>query len=197
MWIFFLWIFRFIIFLGPLVWKLTKRFSGWFMVAFLALWKRFKGLFGFGAVIAGSAASTGSKVLVGLYGLQGAFWFIGILITIFLAAYGSDFLGYLLDVSGIQGFIDMLINPIKKIGPAVDDIGHLTSTAGSGSFPSVASAFGAVSFGSILSYFSFLKFIDLALAAVFGFVYLKLNILLYQAYLKRIGLPTKSSRGVL
>ncbi len=169
--------------------------------AFIILWffkglAWFKGLFAFTAASAASNATTGIGIMGVIYSLQGVIWVASLFLTFMVAWFGSDVIGFFLDITGIQGYIDELIEPLKNAGKTFDKIGGVTSNVTS-TKTIVGSALGNVSFDDVVDYFSFLDYLDYALAAVFGFLALKINIIVWQNFLKSASSPTKGTRGGL
>ncbi len=175
--------------------KYLLVFSTFIMLAFGKISELLKRIFGIGVFSAAASSGGFSNFLVKMFFWQGLIWLCSLALTILIGYFASDVISYLLDIVGIQGYVNDLIEPIKKAGASFNKIGISTTNVGGVAAP--PSALGNVNYVKVFEYFSFEKYLNYALATIFGFVILKLNIILFKAINKASSLPGNMFGGPL
>ncbi len=186
--VFFPWVGGILLAIKAFIGRWALAFSIFIMGAFLKVVDWLRGLFGLGVLGAASTATSFSGLLVKLLLWQGLIWFCSVALTVLIGYFASDVINYLLDIAGVKAYVNELIEPIKKAGASFNKIGLATTKDGA------TSALGATNYVKVFEYFSFEKYLNYALATIFGFVALKVNIILFKA-IQRADLLPRNTLG--
>ena len=156
-------------------WGWVTAFSALLVRFFIAIKNWFLKLLGYGGGAAaggGLGAVLSSGGIVGFFiAIQGISWLLSIIIGIALAFFGSDIISFLIDLTPLRGLIDDMLSTLESFPSGFDALGF-------------QNAFGTT-FSDIVTYFNFFTILNLFITVIFGIFALKLNIIVWKAYLRR------------
>lgn len=130
------------------------------------------------ASVSASVAGFASSFLVIAFMMQGITWLLSIIITLFLAFYGTEALSFVFSLTPLQDYVNGMVTEVKSFGSTLDGLSFLIP----GNSVDSNTAFGNISFDSIFRYFSFYKFLDFVIAITFGVFILKFNIYVFKFF---------------